>query len=140
MPQNSREIVQNLYAAFAANDGAAALGLMHPRIVWMEAENTPHASGNPYIGPEAVAAGVFARLLSEWEEFTATPDRMIESGDVVVTLGRYRAVNRTTGLPVDAQFAHVWTVREGQIVAFQQYADTAQLLRASTAVVPSPRA
>ena len=96
------------------------------------------------IGPEAVAEGVFARLVGEWEGFTVTPDRIIESGDTVLALGRYRAVHRTTGLPLDAQFAHVWTVRDGSIVAFQQYADTAQLVRVSTRVppplVPSPMA
>ena len=144
MAQSVRDIVHNLYSAFAAGDAAAALALLHPRVVWVEAENAPYADRNPYIGPEAVAEGVFARLVGEWEGFTVTPDRIIESGDTVLALGRYRAVHRTTGLPLDAQFAHVWTVRDGSIVAFQQYADTAQLVRVSTRVppplVPSPMA
>ena len=66
MAQSVRDIVHNLYSAFAAGDAAAALALLHPRVVWVEAENAPYADRNPYIGPEAVAEGVFARLVGEW--------------------------------------------------------------------------
>ena len=57
MAQSVRDIVHNLYSAFAAGDAAAALALLHPRVVWVEAENAPYADRNPYIGPEAVAEG-----------------------------------------------------------------------------------
>jgi ketosteroid isomerase-like protein len=49
-----------------------------------------------------------------------------------VVLGRYRATNRETGKALDAPFAHVWDLRGGKVVRFDQYADTAQLARVST--------
>ena len=56
------EPVRALYAAFAKGDMPAALACMAPDIVWNEAENYPYADRNPYIGPEAVLMGVFARI------------------------------------------------------------------------------
>lgn len=35
---------------------------MHPEIEWNEAESNSLADGNPYISPNAILEGVFARL------------------------------------------------------------------------------
>jgi len=47
---------------FATGDMPTVLGLMHPKIEWKKAENNSLADGNPYIGPDAILKGVFARL------------------------------------------------------------------------------
>lgn len=125
MPTN-RELVQSLYDAFARGDAATVLGAFDPGIVWMEAENIPYADRNPYVGPQQVAEGVFGRLMTEWIGFTVHPETIVADGDTVVALGRYRGAFKRTGRALDSQFAHVWTVRDGRVVRFQQYADTAQ--------------
>ena len=91
------EIVQNLYSAFAKGDVPAVLEKFHPKIEWNEAENFPYADGNPYIGPQAVLEGVFARLGSEWEYWNLTEQTYYEanSGEIIVT-GRYKAKNKMT--------------------------------------------
>jgi ketosteroid isomerase-like protein len=33
---------------------------------------------------------------------------------------------KATSTPVDAQFAHVWQLRDGKVVRFRQYTDTGQ--------------
>jgi ketosteroid isomerase-like protein len=116
--------VRALYAAFAKGDMPAALATMAPDIVWNEAENYPYADRNPYIGPEAVLHGVFARIGGDWEGFAATPDEFIDGGDTIVSLGHYTGAFKATGKPMRAQFAHVCRVKDGKIVSFQQYADT----------------
>jgi hypothetical protein len=40
--------------------------------------------------------------------------------------GRYRATARASGDPLDAEVCHVWTVRDGKAIGFQQYTDTWQ--------------
>ncbi|MEO7681252.1 MAG: nuclear transport factor 2 family protein [Sphingomonas sp.] len=118
-------VVRAIYSAFAAGDVPAALGAMSPGIVWHEAEHHPYADGSPYVGPEAVAAGVFARCGEEWEGFAAVPDEILDAGDTVVALGRYTAAAyRATGRRLNAQMVHVWRVEGGKAVAFQQYTDT----------------
>jgi hypothetical protein len=47
---------------FATGDMPTVLGLMHPKIEWKKAENNSLADGNPYIVPDAILKGVFARL------------------------------------------------------------------------------
>jgi hypothetical protein len=92
----------------------------------MEAESFPYAGGNPYTGPQAVAEGVFQRIVSDVDNFTVVPERYVEEGDTVVVEGRYRGKAKKSGSPVNAQFAHVWQCRQGKIVRFQQYTDTKQ--------------
>lgn len=122
----NQAVVEGLYRAFGAGDGATIAGLLDPGLVWIEAENGPYADRNPYNGPGAVFEGLFARLGAEYEGFVVTPVTFVSSGDRVVALGRYTGTNRATGEALDAQFAHVFTVTGGKVTRFQQYTDTAQ--------------
>ena len=127
MSQENVELVRGIYEAFAAGDVGGVLGRMSPDIVWNEAENFPYADGNPYVGPEAIANGVFARCVSEWDEFAAVPEEFLDAGDTVVVLGRYKGAYKATGRDQNVQMVHVWRVRDGQATQFQQYADTLQV-------------
>ena len=129
MSQANADLIRAIYAAFAAGDIAGIVGRMRPDIVWNEAENFPSADGNPYIGPDAILAGVFARIGAEWEGFAAVPEEVLDAGDTVVAPGRYRGTFKATGKELDAQFVHVWRVAEGKAAAFQQYTDTLQAAR-----------
>jgi ketosteroid isomerase-like protein len=65
------------------------------------------------------------RLGSEWDGFRAEPDEVLDAGDTVVGLGYYSGRYKATGKEFRAQFAHVFKLRDGKIVKFQQYTDTA---------------
>lgn len=122
----SGDIVKAIYDAFGKGDVPGVLGAFDPKIEWREAESFLYADRNPYVGREAVAEGVFQRIVSEWDGFTARPEHFIDAGDTVVVEGRYQGRRKATGRPVDAQFAHVWRLRDGKVVRFQQYTDTKQ--------------
>lgn len=126
MPQDNIETVKALYAGLARGDVPFVMGAMDPQIEWREAENFIYADGNPYIGPQAVLDGVLARIGGEWDGFSAAAEEMIGSGNTVISRGRYRGTYKATGNRVDAQFVHVFQVKNGKIVGFQQYTDTAQ--------------
>ena len=121
--------IQGFYAAAARGDGPAALAMLDPAIVWYEAENFPYSDRNPYVGPAAVAEGVFFRLATEWDDFQAMPDEFLDAGDTIVVTGRYRGTCKATGIAIDSQFAHLWRLRNGRVTGFQQYTDTAQANR-----------
>lgn len=127
--------VKNLYEAFGRGDVAAVLGAMDEKIEWMEAEGFIYAAGNPYVGPAVVASGVFQRIMTDADNFAVSPSTFIGDGDTVVALGRYSGRMRATGIAVDAQFAHVWRLRDGKITHFQQYTDTHQWMVAAGAAV-----
>jgi hypothetical protein len=113
-----------LYEAFGRGDVPAVLGAFDPQIQWREAETSRYADRNPYVGPQAVAEGVFMRIASDVEGFAVVPERISDAGDTVLAEGRYRGTVKATGTALSVQFAHVWRWREGRIVAFQQYTDT----------------
>src|SRR5260221_4491490 len=82
-------LIRGLYDAFTAGDVGGVLGAMSPDIVWNEAENFIYADQNPYVGPMAIATGVFTRCATEWDGFAVVMDDFIDGGDRVVALGRY---------------------------------------------------
>lgn len=132
MNSDAVSLITQLYEAFARGDVPTVLGAFDSQIEWREAEGFEYASGNPYVGPDAVLQGVFGRLAGEWDNFTVTPRDLLATPDGIVALGRYTATNKATGRPLDAQFAHVWRVQDGKVRAFQQYTDTAQFVSAMT--------
>jgi ketosteroid isomerase-like protein len=127
--QQNTQIIDTLYKAFSTGDMPTVLGLMHPKIEWNEAESNSLADGNPYIGPDAILEGVFARLGANHEHFGLQDVKIHGMSDnmVLATL-RYDAKVKATGKSYNAQAAHLWTLNdEGKIIAFQQYVDTKKL-------------
>ncbi len=121
----ARAAIDAVYSGFAEGDIAMAVSTMSPDIEWREAQGNPYADKNPYIGPDAVVSGLFARLGGEWDGFSATPEEFVSEGGRVVVFGRYNGVYKATGKSLDAPFVHSWTVEDGKITQFQQYTDTA---------------
>ena len=130
MSQESVNVVRGMYEAFAKGDVPTVLAALDPKVEWREAENFIYADGNPYVGPEAVLTGVFMRLGTEWENFAVSPEGVLDAGDTVIGHGHYSGTFRKNGEAVRAQFAHFFTFRDGRVVKFQQYTDTAQFREA----------
>lgn len=128
-PQSNAEHIRVLYDAFGRGDIATVLAGFDPGIVWVEADNINYADRNPYRGPQAIVEGIFMRIGQDWSDFRVNVGQVIDGGQTVVALGRYTGKNKSTGRPLDAQFVHVWSFRDGKIIHFQQYADTAQFAR-----------
>tara|TARA_R110002049_G_scaffold228380_2_gene400529 strand:- start:4408 stop:5280 length:873 start_codon:yes stop_codon:yes gene_type:complete len=125
---NNITVIDNLYQAFAKGDIPSVLGAMDPKIVWQEAEGNNLADGNPYIGPEAVLKGVFERVIGGHEYFKLANIELHEmSNNQVLATLRYDAKYKESGKAYNAQAAHLWTLNDGKIVAFQQYVDTKKL-------------
>lgn len=118
-------LVHDLYAAFAAGDLPRLLGHLHPEVRWNEAEGFPLADRNPYVGPDAIVSGVFARVGELWDGFTVHIGEVVGGPGVVTMLGRYRATAKRSGRRLDAQVAHTWWIENGRVVRFQQMVDTA---------------
>jgi len=124
MQNLNKSIVQRLYDGFATGDMPTVLGLMDEKIAWNEAEGNKYADGNPYIGPDAVLNGVFARIGAEHEYFKVTDIELhtMDNNKVLATL-RYDAKWKE-GKAYNAQAAHLWTLSNGKIAAFQQFTNT----------------
>jgi ketosteroid isomerase-like protein len=127
-PGEHAAVIDALYKAFAEGDIPAVRARLDANVVWYEAENYPYADNNPYIGPDAVLNGVFGRIGEEWEYWNLTGIQLHEvAGGKVLSTLRYEAKHKKTGKLIDAQTAHLFTLKGGKVSAFQQFTDTKQV-------------
>lgn len=119
------KIVQDAYAAFGRGDVAGVLANCSAGVEWL-------VPGDPAIVPAAgkrdgvSGVAAFFSTLAESQEVEAfEPRQFVAQGDTVIALGNYRWRIRKTGKSFASDFAHVFTVREGKVVAFRELADTA---------------
>lgn len=114
--ENSEENGRNL-AKYAAED-----------ISWTEAEGFPYAG--TYIGLKSITHNVFARLGSEWTDYTFTPEDYVASEDKVVAYGTYSGTYNLTGKSFTARVAHIWKLKDGKIISFEQFVDSQTVINA----------
>jgi ketosteroid isomerase-like protein len=131
--------VRGVYEAFAKGDVSKLVAALDGNVEWHEAEHVMYWPGGPFIGPQAVLEGVIARIPQDFDGLTIDVERIVGCGDTVLVEARYRATARATGLPLDAQVAHVWEFRDGKTVRWQQYTDTWQFARV-TGIQPAAAA
>jgi ketosteroid isomerase-like protein len=116
------EIVRGFYDALASGDLGGALALLAPDCAWTEMDGFPY--GGTYNGPAEVTDGVFKRIGADWEGFAFDLDEIIDGGDTLASVGTYSGTYRATGKPMKVRAVHVWTVRNGKLATFEQFADT----------------
>lgn len=125
---SNADIIAEHYAASDRGDLDGMLAPLAVDVSWTEAAGFPYAG--TYLGPDAVAAGVFQRIQDEWDDYTVAIDEVIDGGDVVVGIGTYSGTYRATGRFFAARVAHVWRLNDRRVVAFEQFTDTELVNRA----------
>ena len=76
--------------------------------------------------------GYFDGLLSNWEMIHNTVDDYVAQGECVFARGSTAWRNRGTSKVVDTPKADFWRFRNGKVVEFYEYYDTARLLAAAS--------
>lgn len=123
------DIIKAHYAASDRGDLEGMLAPLASDARWTEMAGFPYAG--TYVGPDEVRAGVFVRIGTEWEGYTATVDELLDAGDTIIGLGVYAGIHRATGEHFSARVAHVWRLSDGKVVAFEQFTDTLLVARAT---------
>lgn len=125
-----RQVVKRFYRLYAIKDIRATMALFDSKVEMHPAENFIYATGRAYIGPDEIQNNIFTRVDADWDGFTATADEILGAEEVVIARGRYRGTFKATGTPIDAEFVHVFRFKDGKIVMWQSYTDTAQFREA----------
>jgi ketosteroid isomerase-like protein len=74
----------------------------------------------------------FAVVRDTYEDFKIRVERLIDAGDEdVVVLARYTASGTASGVPLEGEHGHVWTLRAGQAVRFRWFNSHAEALAAT---------
>jgi len=116
---SSSEVVSEAYAAFGRGDIPGLLGLMSEDVEWVAPEVLPQSGS--YHGPNGVGE-FFAGVGREWPELNIEIDEMVADGDHVIGLGHGEG-KLADGTAAEYGFAHHFTVGDGKIVRFREYAD-----------------
>src|SRR4051794_21421551 len=122
--QDNTRIVQQAYENFKNGDMQGLLGLFSDDIQW----DLPNIVNVPFSGKRQGRDKVrefFGLMAQNQENLQLDMSGFIGQGDRVVALGHYAWRVKTTGRDYEADFAHLWTVRDGKLAAFKEYADTA---------------
>jgi ketosteroid isomerase-like protein len=122
------DLVRSTYEGSSEDNGRNLLAALAPDAQWTEADGFPYAG--TYVGIEAIMAGVFRRLGSEWISYRAEVHTFLEDGDQVAAFGVYSGTYKATGRSMRAAFAHLYELRNGKIVRMTQCVDTVMVRKA----------
>ncbi|UXN70353.1 nuclear transport factor 2 family protein [Devosia neptuniae] len=122
------ELIRSTYEGTSADNGRNLRAVLSADVEWTEAEGFPYAG--TYVGPEAVIAGVFHRLQTEWTSYRAQVHTYLADGDRVAAFGVYSGTYNVTGKSMTSPFAHLYHLKDGKIMRMTQYVDTVLVSRA----------
>ena len=118
------DVVAMIYDAFQRGDISHIVGLVAPNAVWRQGKTLPW--GGDYSGPEG-AAEFFQKLDATMETVGFEARENVDHGDQVFSFGVYRGRSRATGRTASAEWMFRWKVRDGRIVSYESYTDSAAL-------------
>lgn len=127
--QENTKVAQQAYENFKTGNIQALLDQLSDDVAWQlpEVENVPFSGKRN--GREQV--GQFFAMVNESQEtLQFEPREFVAQGDKVVSLGQYRWRVKSTGKEFGSDFAHVFTFRDGKIVGFHEYFDSAAAINA----------
>jgi uncharacterized protein len=109
------ELLRRAYEAFNARDVETLRELIDPEI---EFGTTVEAVR----GFDAVVAWE-GELRQTFDDYRAEPTDILEAGDLVIVDVHQTGTGKGSGVEVEHFFTHVWTVRDGRVVALRAFSD-----------------
>lgn len=129
MSEQNKNTVQQAYNNFKNGNIDALLNLMSDDVSWTPPEMEGVPFGGARTGREAVRE-FFAAVASSQDVVSFEPRDLIAEGDRVIALGNYTWRVKTNNREFTADFAHAWTIRDGKVISFHEYTDTAACVAA----------
>ena len=119
-------LIRKLYDAFSSGDIQTVLNNVADDAEWINHGPTTI----PYSGTRRGKAQIrefFQAIGTSTTGAKVTPIDFVEQGNAVVATARYTATVRDTGAQIDTPVAHLFTVRNGQVVRWEGFSDTAHV-------------
>ena len=125
-------LVEEAYASFkSGNIEHLVNNLLAEAIEW----SVPKVEHVPYTGlhrGRKEVAQFFVKLADFQEVQEFEPQEFIAQGDKVAVLGHYRWRVKSTGKGFESDWVHVFTIKDGKVIKFQEYADSLAVQRAAS--------
>jgi len=123
-PQENTKLVQQGYQHFKSGNIPALLDMLSDNVEWVFPELKGVAVTGTRRGRKEVA-DFYAKLAETQETLSFEPREFVAQGDKVVVLGHYSFRIKATGKQFESDWAEVFTIKNGKIARFQEYANTA---------------
>ena len=132
MSEDNLDVVRRGYEAFGRGDINALLESFDEQVQWVTPGPAELATSGRRTGRQEVGQ-FFASVNELFDVQRFEPREYIAQGDRIVVLGEETARVRATGKTLDLDWVHVFTLRNGKVVAFQEFFDTAAVVAAMSA-------
>jgi ketosteroid isomerase-like protein len=119
--------VREAYAGYDRGDIADVIDVLAPDIEWSEPIVPGMPGSGTHRGRDSVKRDIFGRLGENWDVFRVMPEEFYDAGSTILVCGRMQLRSCATGNEVESPFAHVWTMRDGQVVRFRDFFDSFQV-------------
>jgi ketosteroid isomerase-like protein len=136
--QDLTQRVTQGYEKFKAGDIAGLMEGFADDIEWV----MPDMSGVPFAKTWHGKQG-FAEFAKSFNDSLRTsqfePREIMVQGDKVAVLGFFAGEAKPTGHPVETEWVHLYTYKDGKLKRFQQFSDTAAMEAAFSPGLPIAR-
>ena len=102
---------------------------LDPQVVYEDGTLPDHAQ-ETYYGIEGVVRAT-ERWTEPFEELTVELERIVGSGDCLVSIHSLRARARHTGIEFDEPLAILWRFRDGRVIYFRSFREPGEALEAA---------
>lgn len=122
-------LINRMYDAFRRGDIATIMNHVDENVQW----ETEAPKSIPYSGVYHKREDVmkfFNGIGETMDEISLEMAPFAAQGDNLVTAGRYKARIKPTGRRIDVPLVHLWTIRNGLVVRYQNMSDTGAIAAA----------
>lgn len=119
-------LLDEVYRHWGAGDWTRRFDFYAEDMEWGWSDEFPDIAG-VYADTETPNPRLL-RWLSSWETWRCEAEAYVACGERTVVLTRYHGRGRGSGVELDVEGAHVWTLRAGKAVRLEVFADRARAL------------
>jgi len=118
--KTANELVREGYKCFSEGNIDGLLALCADDVEFVSNGPASIKKCNAYKGHSGIRQ--FFKILGEsWELSSFAPREFIVAGDTVTVLGEEAGRDKTSGVPFQCRWAHVFDIRNGKLVRFREF-------------------
>jgi ketosteroid isomerase-like protein len=121
------EILRNAYEALNEGDIERAVAVLDEDAEWCEHSDLPEAG--LYQGRAAIRE-FLEEFLESWQDFHQETEELIPGHGRVLIMLRSKVRGKGSGVAVEGEYAHLWTMENGRGTRVDAYFDRQEGLRA----------
>jgi uncharacterized protein len=128
--ESNVEIVRGIYAALAKMSDYGDVRVLVERMVTPDVEWAPIEAPRTFHGLAGVEEA-FGAWFEAMEEFEVTLEEILDAGERVLAVTQHTARGKGSGLAADQRVFQVFTLRDGKVARFEEFADRGDALEAA---------